>query len=174
MENKRILFLDHDGVICLPDNFGTRWNGNGNGVFDNFDKKSIRVLNKIIEETDCEIVISSDWRLHCDLKFMSEFYLTQGIIKKPIGYTESLNQHPTLEGLDKLIERRVREINKYIIDNNVQNWVVVDDLNLGKTDIINSMDLVPKWKTNFVLTAKTTEGIKQSNKKETIIKKLLK
>ena len=174
MENKNILFLDHDGVICLPDNFGSRWNGNGNGVFDNFDKKAIKVLNKIIDETDCEIVVTSDWRLHCDLEFMSEFYLNQGINKKPIGYTESLNQHPTLEGLDKLIERRVREINKYIVDNNVQKWVVVDDLNLSKSDIMVTLETVPKWSERFVLTPKQYEGIKQSNKKETIIKKLLK
>ena len=33
-------------------------------IFDRFNDKAIKVLNEIIEATDCEIVISSDWRFH--------------------------------------------------------------------------------------------------------------
>ena len=40
----RILFLDHDGVIC----FGK-----------DFDKKAVKVLNQIIEKSDCEIIVNS-------------------------------------------------------------------------------------------------------------------
>ncbi len=73
-EKINVLFLDHDGVICLPDQWGRRSEGSLeiDKYFDKFDKKSIKILNEIIEKTNCEIVISSDWRFHCkiDLKTM--------------------------------------------------------------------------------------------------------
>ena len=82
----RILFLDNDGVICLSNNWGSRskkWSKYRSANpdsgkekkdapvfvrFDDFDKKAIKVLNEIIEETGCEIVVSSDWRLHANLE----------------------------------------------------------------------------------------------------------
>jgi hypothetical protein len=82
----KILFLDHDGVICLSNNWGGRskkWakyrSANPHSSkekkdapvsvrFDDFDKKAIKILNEIIEETGCEIVVSSDWKLHATLE----------------------------------------------------------------------------------------------------------
>ena len=71
-----IIFLDHDGVICLADQFGSRFKKGNRPVhetvamqdlpilerFDNFDRKAVKVLNRILEETGAEIVVSSDWR----------------------------------------------------------------------------------------------------------------
>ncbi len=73
----KVLFLDHDGVICLSTEWGGRfkkqkkWGGRkmsmSNGEvpleyrFDNFNKKAVKVLNEILEETGAEIVVSSDW-----------------------------------------------------------------------------------------------------------------
>ena len=74
----KVIFLDHDGVICLADNWGGRskkWaqyrSANPESSrdmgqapveyrFDNFDQKAIKVLNEILEETGAEIVVSSD------------------------------------------------------------------------------------------------------------------
>jgi len=82
----KILFLDNDGVICLSNNWGSRSkkrskyrseNPNSSDSkkdapidvrLDDFDKKAIKVLNEIIEETGCDIVVSSDWRLHANLE----------------------------------------------------------------------------------------------------------
>ena len=36
--------------------------------FDNFDQKAVKVLNEILEQTDAEIVVSSDWRLHATIR----------------------------------------------------------------------------------------------------------
>lgn len=74
----KVIFLDHDGVICLFDNWGTRlkkqkeWGGRKLSMsmsqipleyrFDNFDTKAVEVLNEILEETGAEIVVSSDWK----------------------------------------------------------------------------------------------------------------
>ena len=72
----KVIFLDHDGVTCLSTEWGSRFkNKEGlDSTFDRFNDKAIKVLNKIIEETDCEIVISSDWRFHATLEQMQELY----------------------------------------------------------------------------------------------------
>jgi hypothetical protein len=36
--------------------------------FDYFDKKAIKVLNQVLEETGAEIVVSSDWRLYANVR----------------------------------------------------------------------------------------------------------
>ena len=103
----KILFLDNDGVICLSNNWGGRtkkWakyrsaNPESSSIikeapveyrFDDFDKKAVKILNEIIEETGCEIVVSSDWKRWGTLEQMQEMYVTRGI-KPPIGLTPLL------------------------------------------------------------------------------------
>ena len=94
----KVIFLDNDGVICLHNNWGGRskkWKKfkklNPDAIndksapvdvrFDDFDKKAIKILNNILEETGAEIVVSSDWKLHASLEELGEYYETQGIIK---------------------------------------------------------------------------------------------
>ncbi len=91
MKTNKILFLDHDSVICLSTEWGSRFkNKEGfDSLFDRFNDKAIKTLNQIIEETDCEIVVSSDWRFHCTLEQMKELYKIRGIKKSPIDYTRN-------------------------------------------------------------------------------------
>jgi hypothetical protein len=187
---KSILFLDLDGVICLSNNWGGRYkkweryrseNPDANRFvndapvdvrFDDFDKKAIKVLNEILEETGAEIVVSSDWRCHANLEELGEYFLSQGILKKPIGFTKLLGQcnqpenYPWLRKWD-LEQSRSLEILQYLRDNpEITQWVAVDDLDMGKNG--------EEWKDwgldNFVLTPSSSEGIKQSGIKEKIIK----
>jgi hypothetical protein len=186
----KVVFLDNDGVICLPKNWGSRFKKTkaySNVVFgldgnipvefrfDNFDKKAIKVLNEILTETGAEIVVSSDWRHHATLEEMGEYYTSQGIIKKPIGLT------PKTEDIDSkwwsrfknqalLEDERVIEI-RYWLEHHpeVTHWVAVDDLNLGvyepiSGDIFNEDGLI-----NFVHTRKLNEGIKQTGIKDKIL-----
>ena len=183
--HKSILFLDHDGVVCLSNNWGGRhnkmkdWNRlypdrsiiytneyNLMDVeyrFDNFDTKSIIILNNIIRETDCEIVVSSDWRFDCSLEEMGNLYEMYGVIKKPIGYTPTL-QMEDFENikLEKggYEEERAYEIRKWLSLNKTDKWVAVDDL-----------DMSP-YLDNFVHTKRMNEGIKQSGIKDKIMKYL--
>ncbi len=166
----KILFLDHDGVICLSNNFGSRykkqkkWGRMKMSMtlrevpiefrFDNFDKKAVKVLNEVLTETDAEIVVSSDWKLHGSLEDIGKYYELMGVIKKPIDFTPIINQSGTLELLRSL------EIKKWLEDkNDITSWVSVDDLDM-------SLFLGD----NFVLTPKESEGIKQSGIKEKLIK----
>ncbi len=155
----KVLFLDHDGVICLSTEWGSRFkNKEGlDSVFDRFNEKAIKVLNEIIEATDCEIVVSSDWRFHGSLSQMRELYKVRGILKSPIGYTDYIKSNA-----QDLEHSRAQEILRWMNINDpksVMNFCAVDDLDMGI------------WLTeNFVHTPRSSEGIKQSGIKEKIIK----
>ena len=186
----KVIFLDLDGTICLSNNWGGRSKKWGKYRsenpetskfmkdapvevrFDDFDKKAIKVLNEILEETESEIVVSSDWRCHATLEELGEYFLSQGILKKPVGVTKLLGQcnqpenYPWLRKWD-VEQSRSLEILQYLFDHpEVSQWVAVDDLDMGKNG--------EEWKDwgldNFVLTPSRTEGIKQFGIKEKIIK----
>ena len=186
----KVIFLDLDGTICLSNNWGgrskkwTKYRSKNPETsryimdapvevrFDDFDKKAIKVLNEILEETGAEIVVSSDWRCHANLEELGDYYQSQGILKKPVGVTKLLGQcnqpenYPWMEKWD-LEQSRSLEIFQYLHDHpEVTQWVAVDDLNMGKNG--------ESWKDwgldNFVLTPSSSEGIKQSGIKEKVIK----
>lgn len=140
----KIIFLDHDGVICLSHNWGSRSRKASkyfaeNGIpdysemalnegkrpleirFDNFDEKAIKTLNQILEETGAEIVVSSDWKRYANVKEMGKYYEMHGIIKKPIAFTPDLNDctnydHENFEWTPRwdLEQSRSIEIKEYL------------------------------------------------------------
>lgn len=188
----KVIFLDHDGVICLA----TEWGGRRKkqqmagrklsqsidslpvlARFDNFNKKAIEILNEILEETNAEIVVSSDWKRWASIEEMGEYYESQGIKKKPIAFTkkvmdceipENFIWSPRLE----LEQERSLEINQFLKDHSdITHWVAIDDLNMGIPHKHESWgDMEMDWGlTNFVHTPKSREGIKQNGIKEKII-----
>jgi hypothetical protein len=182
----KVIFLDNDGVICLSNNWGGRakkWkkfkklnpevkNDKMAPVdirFDNFDKKSIKVLNEILTETGAELVVSSDWKLHATLEELGEYYLSQGIIKKPIAFTPNLDEFDSITNdlfmWKRWLERkRILEIQEYLEKNpNIETWVAIDDLNMSP-EANGNYGLK-----NFVLTPRSDEGIKQSGIKEKLL-----
>ena len=194
----KVIFLDNDGVICLSNNWGGRtkkWakyrsanpdvdftNRPIDFRFDDFDEKAIKVLNEILEETGAEIVVSSDWRLHANLEELGDYYISQGIIKRPIAVTDMFKDIFPKEWnafrfrADLEIERSM-EIGHWLKNHpEVTHWVAVDDLNmssefLSKYFSDGESDKNPGL-SNFVLTPKSSEGIKQCGIKEKIIKYL--
>jgi hypothetical protein len=140
--------------------------------FDNFDKKAVEVLNSILEKTGAEIVVSSDWKRWATVEEMGQYYESQGIIKKPIAFTDSIlydsyEDFPWQRNLDSE-QTRSLEISQYLGQNShVTHWVAIDDLDMSLREGEKSWGLK-----NFVLTPMMLEGIKQSGKKEKIIKYL--
>lgn len=169
-----VIFLDNDGVMCLSNNWGSRdkkikkWklhNPECSGYIndksipahirmDNFDSKAVVILNEILEKTGAEIVVSSDWKLHCTLNDLQNMFIEYGVIKAPIDVTPN----HVLKSLDDLESNRVAEISEWLESRpDVKKWVAIDDLDLSALDF-------------FVLTKKSNEGIKQSGVKEKILK----
>mgnify|MGYP002360174241 FL=1 len=151
----KIIFLDIDGVLALA--FGSM---NRNNKWDAypFDRKAVKVLNKILKETGAEIVLSSDWKHHYGMKALSEIFLElNGVIKAPIDVTPALPTNSMdLEG------GRVAEIKLWLKENaekmGVTHWVSVDDLNMSE------------GLTNFVHCKRFNEGIKQTGLADKIVK----
>ena len=195
----KIIFLDHDGVICLDNNWGSRkkkqdkWGGRKLSMslreipleyrFDNFDKKAIDVLNEILETTGAEIVVSSDWKAWASIEQMGEYYEMQGIIKKPISYTKNLGQCSFQDTKSfiwsstyDLEQSRYVEITQYLMDHpEITHWVSVDDLHMGRhveNSKYGAFDRDDWGLENFVWTPRPSEGIKQSGVKEKILKYL--
>ena len=200
----KIIFLDNDGVICLANNWGSRlkkqkkWGGKKLSMsnseipleyrFDNFDQKSVKVLNEILEETDAEIVVSSDWRLHATLEELGDYYESQGIIKRPIGVTDVFHYSNWIdEGFvpnhedfnwsrnEYREQERHFEIMRYLGKYpSITHWVAIDDLHMGIHVEASSYGPFDRdWGlSNFVWTPRDFEGIKQSGKKEKILKYL--
>ena len=193
----KVIFLDHDGVICLSNNWGGRMKKQkkygrklSQGVlempvdvrFDDFDKKAIDTLNEILEETNAEIVVSSDWKRWATVEEMGEYYESQGIKKKPIALTPNLGQctwyikaYPAgfiWSRAWELEQTRTIEIKQYLVDHpEITHWVSIDDLRMGKSGLDYSVPYEHEWGLdNFVETPKSTEGIKQTGIKEKILK----
>ena len=190
----KVIFLDHDGVICLSTEWGGRfkkqkkWGGRKLSMtndeipldyrFDNFNKKAVKILNEILEETGAEIVVSSDWKRWANVEQMGEYYESQGIIKKPIDFTPNLGKctwyidaYPAGFMWSRewdLEQTRVIEIKQFLHDHpEITHWVSIDDLNMGK----NGEEWKDVWALdNFVLTPKSIEGIKQTGIKDKIVK----
>lgn len=180
--------LDHDGVICLSGNWGSRFKKQKKarrklsqsvmtmGIdarFDNFDKKAIKVLNEILEQTGAEIVVSSDWKNWASVEEMGDYYEKQGIIKRPIDFTGNVldlsrvtwHRNWDLEGT------RSMEIQDWLSEHpEVTEWVAIDDLNMSKTGLHYGMEFEHEWALdNFVHTPLNNEGIKQLGVKEKIL-----
>lgn len=183
----KALLLDIDGVICLSTEWGSRLK-NKEGLdssFDRFNDKAIKVLNEIISKTDCEIILTSDWRFEAPFEIIQELFKIRNILKSPIDHT-------TLEGLNpnlfkeedknfkmELEQTRALEIMDYINSRpEIKQWVAVDDLDLRKnveTNNWNEQSPLYRWwgLDNFVWTRRQNEGIKQCGIKEKVLKFLL-
>ena len=175
----KVIFLDHDGVVCLS----TEWGGRSKKKLkylkeypgtekvpvefrlDNFNKKAVDVLNDILKQTGAEIVVSSDWKGHATLEELKEMYIKYGVIKSPIDITPN-----HYFGRYELEMTRCSEIKDWLEEHpEVTHWVAVDDLDLSEKFGAISGNSNGGLK-NFVLTPKSSEGIKQSGIKEKILK----
>jgi hypothetical protein len=152
-----VIFLDNDGVICLANNWvgrAKKWKKykklNPDAVsdttapvevrFDDFDKKAVKVLNEVLEETGAELVVSSDWRLFANLEEIGEYYLSKGILKAPIAFTKryiGCDKPDEFEWFRPTMHQQQRciEVRQYLTDHpEITHWTSIDDLELGEVD----------------------------------------
>lgn len=117
-KTSKVVFLDVDGVL------NSRESIQRDGPHS-MDSGMLNNLKTLIDQTGATIIISSTWRLDSDnhaelLEKLSDFGL------KSHGVT------PDLEG--QFLGDRTMEISSWLKQNNVTNWVALDDLPLHRLD----------------------------------------
>lgn len=152
---KKILFLDIDGVM-VP--YGK--NVSTDGLYDHtpFDRDCTKILNAVIDKTDCEIIISSTWKHFFDLRQIQEIFTWNGVKKTPSGFTPNYNEN--LAANEEPDTIKCKEILEWLSKFNPEgrfNWCAADDWDL-------SFALQ-----NFVGCSDNTQGLKFKGVYEKII-----
>jgi hypothetical protein len=164
----KIIFLDIDGVLATDKEFMTNRTKfrtkypkmNELKVPYPWNKGAVEVFNEILDMTDADIVLSSDWKLHWNLDELKQIFEWNGVKKYPIAVTN--NEYVSINNLEM---NRAAEIGDYVREYDVVNYVVIDDLNVGKYMGLTGDD------DKFFMT-RSGEGIKKTGLKDRIIKKL--
>ena len=161
----KVIFLDIDGVLATSKQFQMNRQkfqakhpamGELNVPYP-WDEGCVKIFNEILDETGAIIVLSSDWKLHWNLDDLRGIFTWNGVKKSPIAVTvRDMFSEPELE------KERVYEIMDYITSLGIENYVVIDDMNLGQ---------FMEDKDKFVRTI-SGQGLKQTGIKDKIIKML--
>ncbi len=109
---KRIIFLDFDGVLNTPKNWGKR------PLIHAITPELVKRVSNFRKEIDAHIVIASTWRKHFDIaeiQFMLEHHGFENA-EYVIDYTPILEQQRQYEIMAWLQEH-----------NDVENYVILDD-----------------------------------------------
>lgn len=116
----KILFLDIDGVLNhekFYKNISKLELVHNNYPYTEFDPTSVSYLNKILDETDAKLVVSSSWRLDSNLK---KIFKEVGIKHKIYDVTPWLIRYDVHRG---------DEINEYLKKHsNIKRYCILDDI----------------------------------------------
>jgi hypothetical protein len=161
----KTIFLDIDGVLATHKQYMMNrkkfWDKNDIAkdlrIPYPFDPKCVKAFNEILDATGADIVLSSDWREHFSLEDLDKIFKFNGVNKSPIDITIS-----ELASFGNQTMNRAFQIGEYVTRNNLTNYVVIDDLNVGKYMVITDEGH------KFVLTD-DFEGLKQLSIKNKII-----
>jgi hypothetical protein len=130
---RKIIFIDVDGPLA----WGT-WNEGKvtiTGGVEDFTipypwvKEDCEALQKICEETNAELVISSDWKKHFTFNQLKRIFRHYGITARLIDITTHQDLWNKMSR-SSLEHERALEIAKWAKDNKISNWIAIDDLDL--------------------------------------------
>ena len=113
------IFLDIDGVLRTHKS-DLEWSLQLGvpiplSVYDRrFDRKIVSYINEVVGYTRAKIVITSTWRVKHSLEELKQIFRDNGITAEIVGKTDI--------GLN-----RGEEIEQYISENEIENYVVIDD-----------------------------------------------
>ena len=114
----KVIFLDIDGVLN-----GHEWCHRG-GL--RINQMPARVLNAIVQENECSVVVSSTWARHiekgdCTATGFSWMLRTHGIECKVVDGINGMIIDPKI---------RTDNILKWVEENKPDKWIAIDDLPL--------------------------------------------
>ena len=118
MLDHKIIFLDCDGVINYVNWYHSDDYWNNNYTDPDIDPKVIERLNRLCDETGAKIVVSSSWKIVPTYKYRLE----HAGLKNIIGKT------PDFIFLDAKDYCRGWEIQAYLAEHKVDNYIILDDM----------------------------------------------
>lgn len=165
---EKVIFLDIDGVlathkefwVCRPKYYKKYPEAEELKIPYPFNTGCVKVFNEILEKTEAEIVLSSDWRTHWTLDELDKIFKFNKVIKSPINVTNR-----EVASMSNLERNRAYQIGAFISDHKITNWVAIDDLDMKSYMSITGDD-------DKMFVTRDNEGLKQTGLKEKIIKKL--
>ena len=176
MKDKKYIFLDIDGVMATHKEYSTKKTSKRYVTeFDvyPYNEKCVNILNKILEKTDAEIILSSDWSLHFNMEQMDKIFKHNGIIKSPIDYVKQL----ALKMSTSSSTNRGYSIDEYLAYHpEVTDYVIIDDLDVKAYEDwcdYNKLEKSIDYDRFVHCSRGDFEGIKQTGIKEKILKVLL-
>jgi len=122
MNYDKLIFLDIDGVIALSHDPEFEKKLFLAGKFYPFEQSCVSVLNKIIEKTDAEIILSSSWRTILKLDELDNIFTENKVIKSPIDITPTGQLNRSLE------------IQAFISKHKIKKFVIIDDMDIEGYD----------------------------------------
>jgi len=146
---KKIIFIDIDG----PLSWGS-WNDGSvsitpNETWDNgrllinegmvkpftipypWDIPECEALQTILDETNAQLVLSSDWRNHFSFKQMGAIFQHYGIHRSHLIDTTTYQYLWDKMSRPSGDYMRAAQIAKWVKDNKISNWIAIDDLNVA-------------------------------------------
>lgn len=142
-KNAKIIFLDFDGVLTNNE-YSARLYEEGKATSDKygelFDPKAVDFLNRIIDETNAKVVVSSSWR-YLGLAKLQELWQERGLHGQVIDMTSlhAVDEFIVENGLEwlengvegnEMSSPRSMEIELWLRyrKNSIANYVILDDL----------------------------------------------
>jgi hypothetical protein len=155
------LFLDIDDVLTSSWSFKqsrSKKNWYNDKTYP-FDPKCVTILNEILKLTEITIILSSSWRDHFTLQEIQDIFIWNKVDQVPIDYTPRILSETNEAIFNSSADMRDAEITKYINDNNVTDYIVLDDLPL-------------KINPNRFIKCRMDEGLKQQGMLKKVTKLL--
>lgn len=131
---RKIIFIDIDGPLAW-----NTWNDGkvtitgGVGDFTipyPWVKEDCDALQRICEETNADLVVSSDWKKHFTFNQLKRIFWHYGITA---GRLVDITTHQDLwnkMSRTSIDHERALEVAKWAKDNKISNWIAIDDLDL--------------------------------------------
>ncbi len=143
---RKIIFIDVDGPLA----WGT-W-GDGRVTLNEATKtftipypwveEDCQALQKICDETNASLVVSSDWKKHFSFIQLRRIFQYYGITAPIVDITT--HQDLWMKMSRPAIEwERAAEIKKWAKDNKISNWIAIDDMRLNQQF---KWMKVPQWR----------------------------
>ena len=122
--SKLTIFLDFDGVLNNESDRSLQ-----KGIFSHTNTQALSTFLYAIP--DYEIVLSTAWRYYVNHGFLTLKGMEILLQTHSIGYSKQ--DFVVGQTLSKLSSSRQYEIKSYIEENNVSNFLVIDDINMRDT-----------------------------------------